>query len=64
MVCKQGVPKTLITDQGKEFVNEILKKVANLLQMKHITITPYHPPANRVIERSNDTLLNILRTLV
>ena len=64
MVCKQGVPKILVTDQGKEFVNEILKEVANLLQMKHITTTPYHPQANDLIERSNGTVLNILRTLV
>ena len=64
VVCKQGVPKTLVTDKGKEFVNEILKEVANLLQMKHITTTPYHPQANGVIERSNGTVLNILRTLV
>ena len=64
MVCKQGVPKTLVTDQGKHIVNEILKEVVNLLQMKHITTTPYHPQINGVIGRSNVTVLNILRTLV
>ena len=64
VVCKQGVPKTLVTDQGKEFVNEILKEVAKLFQMKHTITTPYHPQANGVIERSNGTVLNILRTLV
>ena len=64
MVCKQEIYKNLVTDQDKEFVNEILKAVANLLQMKHITTIPYHPQANSVIERSNDTVLNILRTLV
>ena len=37
VVCKQGVPKILVTDQCKEFINEILKEVANLLQLKHIT---------------------------
>ena len=41
VVCKQRVPKTLVTDQGKEFVIE--KEVANLLHMKHITTTSYHP---------------------
>ena len=64
VVCKQGVPKTLVTDQSKAFVNEILKEIANLSQMKHITTTPYYPQANGVIERSNGTVLNILRTLV
>ena len=51
VVCKQGVPKTLVTDQSKEFVNEILKGVANLLQMKYITTTPYLSQTNGVIER-------------
>ena len=32
--------------------------------MKHRTITPYHPQANGVIERSNGTVLNILRPVV
>ena len=43
VVCKQGVPKTLVTDQSKKFVNELLKGVVKLLQMKHVTTTPYHP---------------------
>ena len=51
VVCKQGIPKTLVTDQSKEFVNEILKGVAKLLQMKHITTTPYLSQTNGVIER-------------
>ena len=64
VVCKQGVPITLVSDQGKEFVKEILNEVVNLLQMNHITTTPDHPQVNGVIERSNGTVLNILRTLV
>ena len=64
VVCKQGVPRTLVTDQGKEFVNKILEGIANLLKMRHVTTTPYHPQANGVIERCNGTVINILRTLI
>lgn len=64
VICKLGIPTTLVTDQGKEFVNSVLQGVADLLQIKHIKITPYHPQANGVIERSNATIINILRTLV
>ena len=64
VVCVQGVPKTLVTDQGKEFINSILKEVATFLKMEHIKTTPYHPQANGVIERCNGTVVNILRTLI
>ena len=32
--------------------------------MKHITTTSYYPQANGVIEKSNGTVLDILRTLM
>ena len=54
----------MVTDQGKKFVNGVLQGVAELLQMKHIINTPYHPQENGVIERSNGTVFNILCTLV
>ena len=64
VVCAHGVPKTVVTDQGREFVNQILSGVAEKLQMSHLTTTPYHPSANGVIERPNGTIVNILRTMV
>ena len=59
-----GVPRTVVTDQGKEFVNQIFEGIAVQLQMKHTTVTAYRPSANGIIERANYTLVNILRTLV
>ena len=64
VICKQGVPKTVVTDNGKEFVNQIFEEVAKLLNMKHLKTTAYHPQANGIIERANGTVVNILRTLV
>ena len=64
VICNHGVPKVLVSDQGKEFTNKILKGIAELLRMKHVTTTPYHPQANGVIERCNGTVINILRTLI
>ena len=63
VVCVHGIPKTVVTDQGKEFVNQIFKGVTERLQVNHATITAYRPSANGVIERTNYTVVNILRTL-
>ena len=64
VICKYGIPQILVTDQGREFVNAVLQGIAELLKFTHIKTTAYHPQANGVIERSNATLINILRTLV
>ena len=63
-ICNYGVPKVLVTDQGKEFTNKVLKEVSHLLHMTHIHTTPYHLQANGVFERCNGTVINILRTLI
>ena len=64
VICKHGIPVTVVTDNGKEFVNQIFEDIAKMLNMKHIRTTAYHPQANGVIERANGTVVNILRTLV
>lgn len=63
VVCVHSIPPILVTDQGKEFVNTLLRELTQLLQIDHLRTTPYHPSANGVIERPNGTLINILRTL-
>ena len=64
VVCIHSVPRTVVTDQGKEFVNQIFEGIAVQLQMKHMTVTAYRLSTNGIIERAKYTLVNILRTLV
>ena len=64
VICIHGVPLTMVTDQGREFVNAILQGIAQELIMDHVKITAFHPSANGVVERANYTITNILRGLV
>ena len=64
VVCRHGTPVQLVTDQGGEFVNDVLRGVSESLQVRHLTTTPYHPSANGLVERVNGTVGQILRTLV
>ena len=63
VICLHGMPEIIVTDNGREFVNEVFDGIMALLKIKHLRTTPYHPAANGVIERPNGTLINILRTL-
>ena len=49
--CTFPVPKSLISDNGTQFVNAIIKALANLMGVSQSLIAPYNPSANGVAER-------------
>jgi IS30 family transposase len=55
-----GVPKRIQSDNGKEFVNEVIQKMKQLLGIEHRLISPYHPEANGVAEASVKIVKQIL----
>jgi len=59
-----GVPKTVLTDQGREFRNKFLRCMAKTLGFDHHQIVAYHPASNGLCERTNQQVLSILRGLV
>jgi len=56
-----GTPHTIISDRGKEFLNEIIKLVCTALGLERIVTAAYNPRTNRRVERLNQTLINALR---
>ena len=46
-----GFPKTLISDNGAEFVNQVIKAMVSFFRVKHKTITAYNPRSNGAAER-------------
>jgi transposase InsO family protein len=49
--CDVGFPKIVQSDNGKEFVNELMRHVCTESHIDHRLITPYHPRANGLAER-------------
>ncbi|XP_071510123.1 uncharacterized protein [Diadema antillarum] len=58
-----GIPKEMLTDQGSQFTFEVMKQVSNLLSVRQITTSPYHPAANGLVERFNGTLKQMLKRM-
>ncbi|XP_053598020.1 uncharacterized protein LOC106693992 [Microplitis demolitor] len=59
----RSYPLFLVTDNGREFVNETLKEYSNTVGVKHTPIAVAHPQANPV-ERINRTIKPMIRSYI
>ena len=59
-----GLPSVITTDQGKEFNNTLNSELMKALNIEHRLTTPYHPQANGLVERYNQTIVNSLAKFV
>ena len=56
-----GIPDEILSDQGSNFMSTLMAAVFNLLQVKHIHTSPYHPQTDGMLERFRATLKAMLR---
>lgn len=50
LFSRMGFPKTILTDQGSNFMSKLLRQVYRLLGIKGIRTTPYHPQTDGLTE--------------
>ena len=60
VIYRHGAVGTLVSDNGREFVNKLFAQVAQLLKIKHHTITEYNPRANGLAENHMRTMKDAL----
>ena len=56
-----GPMKGLLSDQGREFLNETVDKLLKLTGTERMITSPYQPRTNGTTERANQTIMNCLR---
>lgn len=56
-----GIPKSILSDQGPDFMSDLIKNFNSLFKTKHVTTTPYHPQTNGSLERYHLTLKDYLK---
>jgi transposase InsO family protein len=62
--CTIGFPKILQSDNGSEFVNDILRALIKITGIEHRFISPYNPRADGKVERSIGTCMMIIKKLL
>ncbi len=62
-IVHYGFMAYLHSDQGRNFEGKVIKELCKLAGVKKTRTTPYHPMGNGMVERFNQTLLNMLGTL-
>ncbi|MCG7879415.1 MAG: RNase H-like domain-containing protein, partial [Candidatus Thiodiazotropha endolucinida] len=59
-----GCPLQIVTDNGTENVNKMVKETLERLNVDHILTSVYHPQSNAKVERFHRTLHDILAKMV
>ena len=58
---RMGIPREILSDQGSNFMSQLLKEIYRLLHIHPIRTTPYHPQTDGLVERFNKTLKSMLK---
>ena len=64
MILRHGYPEEIVSDQGREFCNQLIDLLEQLTGFKHKITSAYHPQSNGLDERLNQTLKSKLQQLV
>ena len=62
IICRFGIPRILVSDNGKKFDNSAFRGFCLELGIKNHYSSPAHPQANGQVELTNQSLLKIIKT--
>ena len=59
-----GFPQEILSDQGSDFMSELMQVFLNEFSVHHIRTSPYHPQSNGACERFSGTVKTTIRSLL
>ena len=60
ILCRHGAPVKVLSDQGRNFLSDVVKEICEFTRTTKIQTAAYHPQTNGLCERFNGTLYQIL----
>ncbi|MEE8326536.1 MAG: reverse transcriptase domain-containing protein [candidate division NC10 bacterium] len=64
VVCRFGCPSKLLSDRGGNFLSGLAVQINEVLRIKKLSTTSYHPQTDAITERFNSTLVGMLKHYV
>jgi len=64
IICRYGIPHTIITDNGRQFIDHGLAEFYRNFKIKHITSFVEHPQTNGQAEAVNKVILGQLKKIL
>jgi len=58
-----GFPQKILSDQGSDFMSELMQVFLSEFKVNQIRTSPYHPQTNGACERFNGTLKSMIKSL-
>nr|GFB22835.1 putative ribonuclease H-like domain-containing protein [Tanacetum cinerariifolium] len=62
IVCRYGLPKIIVTDNGTNFIHDPFKSWCKKLNITQINTAVAHPQANGLVERANKSPMEGIKT--
>jgi len=57
---RHGAPRTLLSDQGSNYLSSVCRQVYKLMSTSKLQTSAYYPQCNGLVERFNKTIINML----
>lgn len=64
VISRYGAPNHILTDQGSNFLSQLVQDICKLFKVKQMNTTAYHPQTDGLVERFNRTLCDMLACYV
>ncbi|WJX28344.1 hypothetical protein P8452_17080 [Trifolium repens] len=64
IICRYGLPNKIITDNGTNLNNQMMKELCESFKIEHHNSSPYRPKMNGAVEAANKNIKKILQKMV